>query len=272
MINFIFTKFERFLYRRQWLNLFATIYINFRTLPFSKAIRFPIYVYGRIEFVSLGGKIEINTHSIKRGMIKLGRHRDDYCLRHRRSILYLDKKATIIFQGKCSVGNDFLLRVTGSGVLSIGNYAWIGSNVNIYCFNSICIGDYTSLTFNCTLMDSNCHYTYDIISKEVNPILGSINLGKNNWIGNYSTIMKGCITDDYTNVASHSLLNKNYKSIYGPNILLAGSPASIKKKNIRRIFSGETESSLNEAFKESEKIILPQDFFDNLLDLEQYFK
>lgn len=271
MINYIFTKIERFLYRRQWINIPATLYLNFRTLSFSKAILLPIYVYGKVEFVSLGGKIAIYSKFLKSGMIKLGRHRDDYNLRHRKSVIYLDKNSKIIFYGKCSVGNDFLFRIVNNGVLSIGRYVWLGSNVSIYCFNNIFIDDYSSITFNCRLMDSNCHYTYDIKNMEVHNIIGTIKLGKNNWIGNSSTIMKGCITDDYTNVASHSILNKNYKYLYGANILLAGTPAVLKKENIRRIFSGESEEHINNIFLTEEKCILPKDFIDDLSNIDVFF-
>lgn len=39
------------------ISLFKTLYVNFRTLPFKQAIKFPIYIYGRVKFYSLEGDI-----------------------------------------------------------------------------------------------------------------------------------------------------------------------------------------------------------------------
>ena len=47
--------------------------------------------------------------------------------------------------------------------------------------------------------------------------------------------MKGTVIPDNTIVASNSLCNKNYSEI-GEYILLAGSPAELKKKGCKRLF------------------------------------
>lgn len=37
------------------LNILKTIYVNFKTQPLSKAIKLPIFVYGKLEIYSLRG-------------------------------------------------------------------------------------------------------------------------------------------------------------------------------------------------------------------------
>ena len=59
-ISTFFNKAFAFVERKlayPWLNPFATVYLNFRTLPFVQALRFPLYVYGRVKFYELKGKI-----------------------------------------------------------------------------------------------------------------------------------------------------------------------------------------------------------------------
>lgn len=54
------------------VNIIKTIYINFRCLPFSQAVYFPIIVYGSPKFHSLSGKISIEGQ-IKKGMIEINK-------------------------------------------------------------------------------------------------------------------------------------------------------------------------------------------------------
>ena len=273
MLNFFLGKVERFFSYCRFFNPFATLYLNFRTLRFAEAIRLPIFVYGRVEMVCLRGKIIIDSAKIRSGMIKLGKHRDDYTLGKKSKICLLYNDSTIKFKGMCSIGDNFLLRVVDDGILKFGDHVWIGSSVSIFCFNNIEIGDYTSITFNSRIMDSNCHYTYEILSGKVSPIKGVIKFGKFNWIGNSTTIMKGCVTGDYVNVASNSLLNKDY-TIDGDSILLAGAPAVRKKGNIRRVFSPNQEKELNNYFdskRDNDEFYLNENYEDELNGLDFYF-
>ena len=65
---------------------------------------------------------------------------------------------------------------------------------------------------------------------------------------NNSTITKGVVLPDETIVASHSLVNKNYSDI-GPYNMLAGVPAVVKKRGIRRIYDAEKEAQLDQLFE-----------------------
>lgn len=75
-INKSFGLLERKITSR-WFNPLATLYVNFRTMPFNIAWHLPIYVYGRVKFKNLKGKIEF-TCNVKPGLIKMGRHDDIY--------------------------------------------------------------------------------------------------------------------------------------------------------------------------------------------------
>ena len=52
-------------------NLYKTLYLNFKMLPFSQAIKLPIWIYGKMIFRSLEGKIIIDSDRITSGMIRV---------------------------------------------------------------------------------------------------------------------------------------------------------------------------------------------------------
>ena len=60
------------LFATNWFNLFATLWINFRSLPFSQAIRLPIWCYGRPRFLGLSGGMIIEG-KVSCGMISINR-------------------------------------------------------------------------------------------------------------------------------------------------------------------------------------------------------
>ena len=70
LVNRLFSRFERFCFHNR-IRFFKTLYINFRTLPFYQAVRFPIVIYGPVGLYNLGGNIEIRG-AVRRNMIKLG--------------------------------------------------------------------------------------------------------------------------------------------------------------------------------------------------------
>ena len=48
LVNGILWRMEKF-FSRTRIRWFKTLYINFRTLPFSQAIRLPIWIYGPVK-------------------------------------------------------------------------------------------------------------------------------------------------------------------------------------------------------------------------------
>ena len=63
IINALLRKAENLLSRTR-IRLFKTAYVNFRTLPFKQAVKWPIFIYGRVKLYNLSGQIEIRDSSI----------------------------------------------------------------------------------------------------------------------------------------------------------------------------------------------------------------
>lgn len=55
------------------MNLFSTIYLNFITFPFKKAVRFPILIFGKISIKNARkGKMVFNC-PLKTGTLQIGK-------------------------------------------------------------------------------------------------------------------------------------------------------------------------------------------------------
>lgn len=246
------------------VNIWRTMYFNFRVLPFLKAVKFPIFIYGRHRFFMLNGKIVINGN-VNTGMIKIGINGDSFSLfDHSGFIQLADKNSTIVFNGPCRIALNTKIRVV-SGKLIFGENTRIGSNCRIICNGAdITIGRYTGITFNCQIMNSGFHYMYNTKDKTYINRSADIRIGAFNWIGNHSYINGNTVTQNYTIVAQRSLLNKNYEGLPEYS-LLAGIPAKLIRSGIKRVFSPDTEIKISALFKKypKEKCIFSQEFDDD---------
>lgn len=238
------------------INWFYTLYFNFRTLPFNIACKLPVYIYGKIELVSLNGSVSFDCIPVK-GMVKIGRHRD-YYTPPTKTVVKISKLGQIVFRGYCSISQGTIINIT-DGCLTFGDRVWIGQSVLLDCNNSIQLGEGTGITYGCKLSDSNHHYIIDE-DGNIPRIKGLIEIGRYNWIGNNTLITKGCKTTDYTICTHGSLLNKNYPQKYDSDksMLLAGTPAKLLKVGCERIFPGKLENEIIDFFKtHSNESVMP---------------
>lgn len=94
-------------------------------------------------------------------------------------------------------------------------------------------------------MDTNHHFV--IYNNQVTPREKAITIGDYCWIGNNSTIGKGCVLPNNTIIAAKSFISKDYTEL-GENCLLAGCPAKVKQNGIRRLYNIEIEENIQEYF------------------------
>ncbi len=255
-------KIIRFFFHRidtPQFNIIRTLVFNFMMLPFSQAIKLPIFIYGKVRFISLNGKIVI-MNKVTTKMIKIGVNQDSFSGNSKCGSLVLMKNSYIEFEGPCIISIGSVFRI--SGKLHIGAGSFFGSESKVFCDYNIFLGKCFRSTFQCCLMDSNFHPTIDLITRNIQSINRQISIGNHNWIGNRTNIMPGTKTRDNVIIASKSLLNKNY-TMYGSNILLGGCPAKLIKNSVMPIYNGEIEklvrnhySVTNSVYKLSKQIEL----------------
>lgn len=214
----------------------AIIYINFKMLPFSQAIKFPIDVYHRVRFEHLEGTISIDSDDISIGMIKIGAQGSEM-FASLPCIIDIQKGSSVRFEGQATLGSGSLLRVEQGGQFIMGHKCRIGARCKIFCTKKITLGSEIGISWESQVFDTNFHYMQDTSTRKVIEPNGEISVGSNCWIGNRVNIMRGTVIPDNTIVASNSLVNKNWSKIE-PYSMLAGAPAKVVKNNIRRLFEG----------------------------------
>ena len=238
-----------------WLSIWRTLYFNFRTMPFKVAIKLPVFIYGRVRFFMLNGSVIFEKTKIKRGMVKIGINGDSFTLFDHSGYVSLGKSsARIVFEGPVRSALNAKIRVP-DGELRLGKFVRIGSDTKVICNGGIVyIGDFTGITFGCTIMNSSFHYTYDLnkhcYKERTNPIY----IGAYNWIGNQTTILGKSKTKDYTIIGTGSLINRDYSNEEGCYPLLAGRPAKIVGCGIKRVFSPYVEEQVQYLFNNKNSV------------------
>ncbi len=227
------------------INIFKTIYFNFKMLPLKQAIVLPITLTKRIQLKSLNGKIVING-PIKFALVKFRYFNDDF-ISKKGSYSLIKIRGKVIFSGKVDFGHGITLNVAKKGTIEINKNVLIGAKVKILCEDSVKIGKEARIAYESQIVDTNFHYVKNLERGECSKRTSPVIIGDYNWIGNRTTIQKGTITPAYTIIGSNSITNKDYTGI-GENSIIAGVPAKFLANGFRRIFSLDEEFELNNHF------------------------
>lgn len=231
------------------LNVLKTLWFNFRTLPFRQAVRLPVWIYGRVSFVSLRGRVEIRAERISPAMIHLGFPEDMYFNPKYGGVIYNDGK--IIFEGEFSSACGYNFHTYEGGEIVFGKKTHAGAKINMVSRRKITIGDFTRFGFDVLVMDTGFHYVKNMENSRVSDTAGEVVFGKYNWISTRTVVFKGTRTPDNLIVASGSLLNKDYTASVPEYSLVGGTPAKLIKTGVTRVWNGRTEDALREYFARS---------------------
>lgn len=236
---------SRIIYRINW---FKTLYINFKTLPFSVAKKMPIIIYGSVDFDALNGKVIINS-KVYFGMIQIGKDIDDMPIASNSAKIRIS--GVIEFYGFCIINSGSNITVESNSLMKIGNHVMIGSGVLIKSLNYIEIGDYTRIASGCFILDSNMHSVRNVVTGEIKRKDAPIKIGKYCWITMNTSIMSSTVLPDYCITARNTLLNKDYSMICKKGSMLAGSPAKVVADSLQRIYDYSLERKITRYFKDN---------------------
>lgn len=229
-----------------WLNIIATIYLNFRLCKFKDAIHLPIYFYGRVFLDCTMGRFEF-PNGVHAGMVRFGINAGHFSAPKGRTYLEFKEESKVIVHGNCLFCIDTSLRLTMGAVLELSDKVRIGDSVKIMCENYIFIGENSVAAFDSQIIDTNFHYIEDLETGEISRKNQPVIIGSNNWIGNRTSVMKGTHTPDWCIVGSGSILNKDYGN--ESYCIIAGAPAKIVRKGRKRIFDLSLEYAVDEMFQ-----------------------
>lgn len=107
------------------------------------------------------------------------------------------------------------------GVLRIGHHTNINEGSEVRCDESVSIGDYNQISYQVNIWDTNTHCIlpkeerrnlaeryFPYFGKELSkPITAPIQIGNDCWIGEKSSILKGCTIGDEVIVGYNTLLS-----------------------------------------------------------------
>jgi acetyltransferase-like isoleucine patch superfamily enzyme len=212
-------------YLRILFGLPKSLFINIHYFGFQ-GLKFPILVVWRTRLSSIGGRIII-SHPIKFGLIRIGFSSVAMSSYHEWNVWNVS--GTVTFKGSAVFGTGFCLFVGRNGQLTIGDNFLLTAKSEICCSKEVCIGNNVLLSWDILLMDTDSHPIRDERNEIINPDK-PIQIGNNVWVGCRSIILKGAIISNDSVVGAGTIVNKHFKD---SSVIIAGSPASVVRKNIR---------------------------------------
>lgn len=223
---------------RPTLSLWRTLWLNLRCMPLRQALRFPLLVYGKWDFPSLEGEIEVRG----RGKVRLGAETLGY-MPQKRSQLTLLGGGKLLIYSDVKINNGAAITIGPRALLELHSGSTVSDGAKIICFLHITLGEHSDLTWESQMMDFNSHFVRQA-DGSVPSIFREVWIGDHCWIGNRSTVMPGTRLPRRTIVAGGSLLNKDYTLLIPTHTLLAGTPAKAVRENVRRVYEREEEQRL----------------------------
>ena len=190
------------------MNLFRTLFFNFRSLPFSQAVKLPVILFRGTVLRRMKGKLVL-PEKVRHGMIKIGRA-DVAGWERRGTSLSID--GDLIFEGKATIGSGSALEVKKGAVLTIGEKFRVTAGASIFCHKKITFGQGCMLSWDTLVMDSDHHEIFDPATGTVLNGDMPVTIGNYVWIGCRSTLLKGVAIGDNCVVAAGSLLTKSFEN------------------------------------------------------------
>lgn len=207
------------------ISLPITVYVNFRCLPFKTAIKLPIFVGHKTR---IGKLSRIITFGCKPTtfMVRIGWGGTESRDEGRKNYLFFNKKATLKFNGRCTMSSGVSL-VVDLGSFEIGDNFFCNKNCTFSCNDKITIGENVLFGWNIELLDSDNHKVIrnnkEIIDR------GEIKIGNHVWVAAFSHILKNSSIPDGSVVAYRSLVTKRFE---GEKLLIGGSPAKVVEEQV----------------------------------------
>jgi len=233
------------------LNLCKTIVVNFKLLPTKQAMKLPIFMYGKWNLRKMRGKIIIESDEISTGMLKFGNDTAGYFTSAISTLNMFEGSVLHISEG-VRIGQGVQICLLPKAKLILKKRAAVNDNVKVICSTQIEIGEQTSVTWECQIMDYNSHYVLDTSTNRIANISKPVVIGDYCWVCNRSTIMPGTVLPNRTIVASGSLLNRDYIRLgIREKSMIGGSPAKLIKEGVYRLYKKDSDKKIKQYFKDN---------------------
>jgi len=200
----------------------------------KQACRLPILLY-KPDLLKMKGKVFLNAPKVKIGMIQLGMR--NVSIFPNTGIMWENKGGTVVFNGRCIIGNNSFISIGENGHLIINDDFISSSTLRLVSYRKIEFGVKTRVGWNGIFMDTNFHQIVDMKSGKSNEVRGNILIGNYNWLGTGCSIMHSVDTPERCIFGMGSILTRGSK--YESYCLHGGNPLQILKRDVMRDYGSE---------------------------------
>ena len=179
-----------------------TIFFNFRYLPFSKAIKLPVWLCRP----KISGKGTYHVEGpIYPGMIRLGF--PVVSIFNEKGIV-LENNGKICIKGELSLGAGSAISVGDKGNLILGNKVAGQAGAKLVCYHKILLGNKVRIGWNTIMCDTDFHSMKNITEDKRTKGYGPIIIEDEVWIGSFCKIYKNTFIPNRCTLGANTLINK----------------------------------------------------------------
>ena len=202
-MNWEMTIIKKIWRKRHFLfSLPMTIFFNFRYLPFSKAVRLPVWLCR--ARISGKGKYYIES-PVYPGMIRLGF--PNVSIFNEKGIL-LENNGTVYIKGELNLGAGSAISVGEKGKLTFGDKVAGQAGAKLVCYHKILLGDKVRIGWNTIMCDTDFHSMKNITGNKRTKGYGPIIIEDEVWIGSFCKIYKNTFIPRRCTLSANTLVNK----------------------------------------------------------------
>ncbi|MCC6181810.1 MAG: acyltransferase [Bacteroidia bacterium] len=189
----------------------------------------------------IGDNVKIDNYHIRiiRGKCKIENDTQLIGVKNTLSNSIYINDGSLLIADHCIIQSEFCIRF--GGICSVDSYTGIMYGTEIRCDESLKIGKFNMISYECMIYDTNTHCTYNqdkrrkltidnypYIGLEVEkPETSPIMIGDDCWIGKRAVILKGVNIGKNSTIATCAVVTKSAP----PNSLLYGNPSQQKLKS-----------------------------------------
>lgn len=228
------------------VNIFSTIYWNYRLLPAAQARRLPLHIGYNVDIINRKrGAVRIEAGEIRSGMVRIGiSDFPIYSARGLHTQIRFAGASEIIFRGSASIQKGCSIVASYGSRIEIGTDFLLNMNSLIYSNRRIRIGNHVRIGWSSQIYDTAAHIILDIATGEIHDPAREVTIGDNVWAANRVTIGPGAVIPPFTTVAACSLVNKDFSAEKTPGGILVGTPARYRAAGRIRILNRRLEETL----------------------------
>lgn len=209
-------------------NLYRKIFISGFSFSILKTLFYRVFLFKNLNkkiYCGYGTKIlkdKTSCFILDRSLYIDSRNDGQF---HYYSTIRLKENSRLKINGNVNFYSGLSMKIFANGLVEINDGTYFSGPVTIHCKKFVSIGKNCSISWNCTIIDSNFHavdYNSEILTKEVI-------IGDRVWVGNSVVILPGTKIDDDVIIGAGSVVRGHLLK----NGIYAGNPCKlIRYRNV----------------------------------------